>query len=176
MPERKALQTSLANHAAMRARRPSVGIADYHLQHPRRFRTGEPGPRFARVRRGPRCFLPFRSGRSGPELRAPMKRLLVRHSRRWLPGENALILAKRAKRRSSRGEGARVLSVTEFPGNREKDREISPFSAIFGKTVSKSPTIRGRSSKIPYAVEQGIFSPSRESKFPAPPKAGIFRA
>ena len=45
----------------------------------------------------------------------------------------------------------------EFPGNREKNREISPFSVIFGQTVSKNQTILGHSSKIPCAVEQGIF-------------------
>jgi hypothetical protein len=53
MPERMALQTSLANHAATKARRPSVGIAGHHLQHPRRFRKGEPGPRSAVSASGP---------------------------------------------------------------------------------------------------------------------------
>ena len=66
MPRRKAFQTSPTNHAVTRARRPSVGIAGYHLLHPRRFRTGEPGPRSATARRGPFCL----GGRQKGMLRA----------------------------------------------------------------------------------------------------------
>ena len=53
-----------------------------------------------------------------------------------------------------------------FPANREQCREISSFPAICGKNAPKSPAIRAGSSKIPYAIEQGINSAEQGIKVP----------
>jgi len=44
---------------------------------------------------------------------------------------------------------------------------ISRISVDSGKTVPKSPTIRGGSGTIPYAGEQGINSPYQGIKVPS---------
>src|SRR5208337_2258561 len=58
----------------------------------------------------------------------------------------------------------------------KKTGELLLFSADFGETVHKSLMIPSRSAKIPYAGEQGIFSPNRELMFPVRPKTGRSRA
>jgi len=56
--------------------------------------------------------------------------------------------------------------AAQFPANREKSSEFLSFRSIRGKTVPKSPTIRGDSRKIPYAGEQGTNSAEQEIKVP----------
>ena len=89
-------------------------------------------------------------------------------------------------RRLSRGERAEppnsdpekrvASSPAEFPANREKCREIPAFRPIFGKTVSKSPTIRAAPGKFPTRANRELIGRIRELKFPVRPKTGISRA
>ena len=68
--------------------------------------------------------------------------------------------------RSLRPGGKPGPRARSFPANRVKCRYFLPFWPIFGKAVLKSPTIRAGSTKIPYAVEQGINSDEQGIKVP----------
>ena len=50
-----------------------------------------------------------------------------------------------------------LVSTTEFPAIREKNREFIDSGMIFGPERSKNPLKPGLRSHIPYALEQGIL-------------------
>ena len=50
-----------------------------------------------------------------------------------------------------------LVSTTEFPAIREKNREFIDSGMIFGPERVKNPLKPGLRSHIPYALEQGIL-------------------
>jgi hypothetical protein len=52
--------------------------------------------------------------------------------------------------------GVEPVSAPKFPGNREKNRDLSPLGAVSGPNVPVDPIISGGYSKIPCCLKQGI--------------------
>ena len=50
------------------------------------------------------------------------------------------------------------VSASQFPANREKNREFSEFKAIARISVATKPMISGLLGQTPFAGEQGSFS------------------
>ena len=50
------------------------------------------------------------------------------------------------------------VSASQFPANREKNREFSEFKAIARISVATKPMISGLLGQTPFAGEQGILS------------------
>jgi len=62
-----------------------------------------------------------------------------------------------------------------IPCEQAKSRQTRSFPANFGKTVAKSATIRGGSTKIPYPAEQGGFSAEQGTEVPCSARTGMRR-